>query len=81
MEKEKFEPPLAAALEPEPPRGVGGGMGGAAVASWSAPAWLQPQCQEGWRGVGGVSHPTSWALGMAAMLPGFLVFVFLTYNL
>lgn len=70
MEKEKFEPPLAAASEPEPPRGVGG-VGGAAVASAPVPGGL------GW----GVSHPASWALGMAAMLPGFLGFVFLTYNL
>ena len=38
---------------------------------------FSPSARRAGGGVGGVlSHPASWALGMPAMLPGFLVFVF-----
>ena len=81
MEKEKFEPPLAAALEPEPPWGVGGY--GGSCCGFVVSACLASAPVPGGLGVcsGVLSHPASWALGMPAMLPGFLVFVFLTYNL
>ena len=64
MEREKFEPPLAAASEPEPPRGVGG-VGAAAVASAPVPG--------GWGG--GVSSCLP-GLGDGSHAPWFSGFCF-----